>query len=117
MNSFDNEKAIKRLQRKAERLQDLRKRYWKLTSEDLPEVASARGWEVTETEEFQRIILDHVCKKVWYDKLAEPAVMNMSEAQLRKAVYLAQDILTGARPLEPLDEQSWKWRAERNHRF
>ncbi|MDG1285942.1 MAG: hypothetical protein P8P30_00070 [Rickettsiales bacterium] len=113
MSLTDNEKATRRRENKQMRLESLRKRYWQATGEDLPEIATQRGWEVQETEAFQRIILDHVCKCVWYDKLKEPAIMNMSEAQLRKAVYLAQDMVTGARPLEPLNEQSLQWRAER----
>jgi len=117
MSLTDNEKATKRRENKQMRMESLRKRYWQATDEDLPEIASQRGWEVDETAAFQRIILDHVCKGVWYDKLKEPAIMHLSEAQLRKAVYLAEDMVTGARPLEPLDEQSLKWRAERKRRF
>lgn len=117
MTLTDNEKATRRRQRKAERMESLRKRYWQATGEDLPEIAAERDWPVQETAGFQRIVLDHVCKGVWYDKLPEPAINHLSEAQLRKAVYLAEDMLTGARPLEPLDEQSQQWREARKKRF
>ena len=117
MAMTDNEKATKRRENKQIRMDSLRKRYWQATSEDLPEIATQRGWQVGETEAFQRIILDTVCKGVWYDKLKEPAIMNLSEAQLRKAVYLAEDFVSGARPLESYDEQSQKWREERKRRF
>lgn len=91
----------------------LRERYWQATTVDLPERAVKEGWEVQEGHCFQRIVLDTICKGVWYDKIAEPAISHMSEAQLRKATYLAEDMLSGARPWQPLDEQSLKWRKTR----
>lgn len=117
MTLTDNEKATRRRENKQSRMEALHKRYWQATSEDLPEIAAQRGWQVTETEAFQRIVLDNVCKAVWYDKIKEPAIMNLSEAQLRKAVYLAEDFVSGARPLETYDERSLKWREERKKRF
>ena len=109
----DNEKATRRRQNKQMRMDNLRERYWQATAEDLPEIATQRGWQMQETEIFQRIILDNTCKAVWYDKIKEPAIMNMSEAQLRKAVYLAEDFVSGARPIEAYDERSQQWREER----
>ena len=113
----DNEKATRRRERKQERMENLRNRYWQATGEDLPEIAESRGWQVQETAGFQRILLDTVCKGVWYDKLKEPAIMHLSEAQLRKAVYLAEEWLSGARMIEPYDEQSHQWREERKGRW
>lgn len=113
----DNEKATRRRENKQSRMNHLRERYWQATSEDLPEMAASRGWQIAETAAFQRIILDNVCKGVWYDKLQEPAIMHMSEAQLRKAVYLAEDFVTGSRPLETYDERSQQWRSKRKKRF
>lgn len=113
----DNEKATRRRENKKQRMDEMRKRYWQATTEDLPEIASERGWPVQEAQGFQRLILDNICKGVWYDKIAEPAISHMSEAQLRKAAYLAEDLLYGRRMLEPLEEQSRKWRNERKKRF
>ena len=90
-----------------------RERYWQITTVDLPEIAAKREWEVDTAEAFQRIILDTICKGVWYYKIPEPAITGMRPAQLRKAVYLAEDLLSGQRMLEPLDAQSKQWRAER----
>ena len=97
-------------QEKRELGQRLRDRYWQLTTEDLPEVAAARGWPIDEGHCFQRVILDTICHGVWYRKIAEPAVGHMTNAQLRKAVRLGEDLLSGARMLEPLNVQSIKWR-------
>ncbi len=116
MSMTDNEKATRRRNNKQLRMDALRKRYWQATGEDLPELASERGWQVAEVEAFQRIILDNTCKGCWYDKIKEPAIMNLSEAQLRKAVYLAEDFVSGARPLETYDERSLEWRDERKSR-
>lgn len=88
-------------------------RYWQVTAEDLPAIADERGWPVSEVQEFQRIILDTICKGVWYDRIAEPAARHMSNGQLRKAVYLAEDILAGRTSLESLNEQSLLWREAR----
>ncbi len=117
MNLTDNEKATKRRQRKQSRLEILRNRYWQATTVDLPELAIERGWQIQEGHCFQRIILDNVCKAVWYDKIVEPAILHMSEAQLRKATYLAEDLVSGARPIELLDERSKKWRENRSPKF
>ena len=97
-------------QEKRELGQRLKARYWQLTSEDLPEVAAARGWPVQEAHEFQRLILDTICHGVWYRKIAEPAVAHMTNSQLRKAVRLGEDLLNGARMLEALNVQSIQWR-------
>jgi hypothetical protein len=117
MSLTDNEKATRRRENKQSRMESLRKRYWQATGEDLPELASERGWQVQEMAAFQRIILDNVCKGVWYDKIKEPAIMNLSEAQLRKAVYLAEDFVSSARPIEFYDERSQQWREARKKRF
>ena len=109
----DNEKAKRRQDNKRARIDNLRDRYWQATGEDLPSLANDRNWPSAEPSFFQRIVLDNTVKTVWYDKIKEPAIMNMSEAQLRKATYLAEDIVTGARPLELLNERSLEWREER----
>jgi hypothetical protein len=113
----DNEKIAKRRAAKEERMENLRQRYWQATTEELPALAASRIWPVEEGHCFQRIVLDTICKGVWYDKIPEPAIARMTEAQLRKATYLAEDLVRGMTALEPLNEQSIQWRRARQRRW
>lgn len=87
-------------------------RYFALTRETLPEVARERGWLASEDAHFQRIILDNVCNGVWYWKLKEPAVLHLSKSQLKKAVRLAEDMISQAHLFAELNEKSLNWREE-----
>jgi len=109
---FDNDKSQKSFAKQRERLDQWRARYWQVTTVDLPELAEAKGWDIAEGHCFQRIMLDHICGGMWYHKIAEPAIKHMTVAQLRKASFLAEDVLAGRKDIADLNAQSLRWRGK-----
>ena len=77
---------------------------------DLPALADDRGWPIGLAQEFEQLVLDTICKAPWQQKVAAPPTQFLRNAQLRKAVYLAEDLVTGTTALEPLYQQSLGWR-------
>ncbi|BAU13703.1 hypothetical protein LEP3755_42440 [Leptolyngbya sp. NIES-3755] len=97
-----------------DRLTQLRNQYLELTNRELPSLASARKFPVRYNHCFQRIILDNLFDRCWYEVLERkriPAYQQLSEAQLESAIALANQII--AQPnsfLEQLNQNSLKWR-------
>jgi hypothetical protein len=87
--------------------------YFRLTREELPHIAQNRGWAATEDAHFQRIVLDNVMGGVWYGKLKEPAVLSLSKSQLKKAVRLCEDMVSGRVNFNDINERSLQWREEK----
>ncbi|MEM1038462.1 MAG: hypothetical protein AAGI12_03210 [Pseudomonadota bacterium] len=92
-----------------------RKRYLYFTKTVLPEVARKRGqhWPVNEDHCFQRIVLDHVCKGVWYHDIKPPAYKHMTVQQLDAAIALCEEIAKNEIDLAMLNMQSLTWRGKR----
>ena len=88
--------------------------YVRLTREVLPQMAceKARGWPVVNDHCFQRIVLDHVCRGVWYDHLERPAYKHLTDAQAAEAARLAKAIAEGAADLHSMNRQSLIWRGK-----
>lgn len=80
----------------------------------LPSAATSKfpsqpKWPVHVDHCFARIILDKVVgegKSPWMTVIKSPAYKNMSEEQLKDAIKLGQDILSGDADLVELDEES-----------
>ncbi|KIW69148.1 hypothetical protein PV04_05041 [Phialophora macrospora] len=95
-------------------LELLREEWKTLYSDTLPELAKARDpcqpkWPVTLDHCFARIILDNAIgdgQKQWDKILPKPAVRNMNEQQLQKAITLGLRIVGGDVDLCQLDEIS-----------
>ncbi|GIT92396.1 hypothetical protein JANAI62_28540 [Jannaschia pagri] len=86
-----------------------------LTRETLPRAARLRGrdWPVHLDHCFQRILLDHATRGVWYDTITKrPAYRHASDAVLREGVVLARAILAGDADLLSLNRQSLIWRGK-----
>mgnify|MGYP001354530634 CR=1 FL=1 len=88
------------------------KRYIKLTKQVLPMMASDKKlqWPVKYDHCFQRIVLDNICNGSWYDHLERPAYKHLSRNQALKAVQLCEDIIAGRADLNALNRQSLLWR-------
>ena len=93
---------------------DLVSVYLHLTKEVLPALArnGRRNWPVSEDHCFQRIVLDHVCRGVWYEYLDRPAYKNLKKDQVQRAVKLCEDIASGHADLQKLNQQSLIWRGK-----
>jgi proline racemase len=90
-------------------------RYRELVLHELPQRARAGGWVVTADHCFGRIVLDHAVGGRWYDHLGarRPAFTALDDAQLARAVALAERIEADGDPLlRELDAQSLAWRGK-----
>jgi hypothetical protein len=96
------------------RLSELRQQYLEITNHVLPELAASRNFPVRYNHCFQRIILDNLVGRCWYEVLKrgkEPAYKQLSEEQLEEAIALANQIID--RPdsyLQQLNLNSLTWR-------
>ncbi|WP_059000619.1 hypothetical protein [Leptolyngbya sp. NIES-2104] len=101
-----------------DRLTQLRNQYLELTNRVLPDLASSRKFPVRYNHCFQRIILDNLFDRCWYEVLERkriPAYQQLSEEQLENAIALANLII--AQPdsyLEQLNQNSLQWRGHQN---
>jgi hypothetical protein len=97
-------------------LLQLRNQYLELTNQVLPKLASSRKFPVRYNHCFQRIILDNLFGRCWYEVLEqgrEPAYKQLSEDQLEQAITLANSII--AQPdsyLKQLNQNSLRWRGK-----
>lgn len=95
-------------------LQTLRDRYLHLTNQVLPAIAPERSFPVRFNHCFQRIILDNLFKRCWYevlDRTQGAAYKQLSVAQLKEAIALAEAMVD--RPVnyvQELNENSLRWR-------
>ncbi|MFB6193540.1 MAG: hypothetical protein ABEI75_00620, partial [Halobaculum sp.] len=80
----------------------------------LPRVAHERGWPITADHCFARVVLDNTVGGVWTAHLdGRPAYRQLSPAQLREAIRLADRMLREGRPaVEALNRKSLAWRGE-----
>ena len=88
--------------------------YIHLTKEVLPSLAKKKSpdWPVHEDHCFQRIVLDTICRGVWYEHLERPAYKHLTDEQAKLAVDLCTDIINGEANLNQLNQQSLSWRGK-----
>lgn len=93
---------------------DLLARYRRLVLTELPRRGATERWVVRVDHCFGRIVLDHAVGACWYDVLDRrrgPAFTQLDDAQLRRAVSLAEQIDAEGDPiLRRLNDQSLAWR-------
>ena len=89
-------------------------RYVHLTRTVMPSLARGekRHWPVRNDHCFQRIVLDTICKGVWYDHIARPAYKHLSQTQALAAVHLCEQIIADEIDLIVLNQQSLAWRGK-----
>lgn len=95
-------------------LNHLRSRYLQLTNQTLPALAKQRKFPVRFNHCFQRIVLDNLFGRCWYEILSrgqEPAYKQLSIEQLQHAIAIAEAIVTQPTEyLEQLNRNSLNWR-------
>lgn len=104
-----------------DRLTLLRNQYLKLTNHLLPTLAQTRHFPVRYNHCFQRIILDNLFGRCWYNILPRnngPAYQQLTEAQLEQAIAIAQQIIEQPDAyLQQLNQNSLTWRRQRSENF
>ncbi|TID20001.1 hypothetical protein E2P81_ATG07301 [Venturia nashicola] len=102
-------------------LQKLQDSWKTMFQKTLPKAATSKSpsqpkWPVHVDHCFARIILDKVVgegKVPWMTVIKSPAYKNMSEGQLKAAISLGDNILSGGADLVELDEESLMVRGKR----
>ena len=85
----------------------LEARWLDLTRRVLPGLAVERGWPIRNDHCFQRALLDAVFNDVWYAHVrARPAFRSMTDAQLGRAVTLANGVAEGLLDLQAINAAS-----------
>lgn len=99
-----------------DRLTQLRNQYLELTNHVLPNLANSRNFPVCFNHCFQRIILDNLFDRCWYevlDRKKGSAYQQLTEDQLQKTIALANNIITEPDSyLHQLNQNSLKWRGK-----
>jgi hypothetical protein len=93
----------------------LEARYRSLVREQLPAAAREHGWVLREDHCFGRVLLHDAVGGRWYDVLDRhrTAFLQLDDAQLARAVELAQRLLAEGDPLlRELDARSLAWRGK-----
>ncbi len=89
--------------------------YMQLTNEVLPDLAKAQNWIIHENHCFQRVVLDNIFDKAWYEVLSKnrPAYKQLSNYQLGKAIHLANQIRKKPHDfLKQLQQKSLEYRGK-----
>lgn len=98
------------------RLTQLRNQYLELTNQVLPQLATSRDFPVQVNHCFQRIILDNLFDRCWYEVLErkrEPAYKQLTESQLEQAIAIVDRIITEPDSyLHQLNQNSLNWRGK-----
>ncbi len=78
-----------------DRLNQLRDRYLELTNQILPSLAERRHLPVRFNHCWQRIVLDNLFGRCWYEVLDRntPAYKQLNQAQLEQAIALAEALI------------------------
>ncbi|SNR70048.1 hypothetical protein SAMN06264855_14213 [Halorubrum vacuolatum] len=93
---------------------DLQDEYDRKVNRMLPQVAAAvGGWPIRFDHCFGRVVLDNVFEDEWYGHVESPAYKNLSEAQIREAIEIADRMLQEGRPaVEELNDKSLEYRGK-----
>jgi hypothetical protein len=65
----------------------------------LPRRAREEGWPLRHDHCFQRVVLDEVAGTVWYDRIARPAIRNLTDEQAERAASIAAEVERQGEPL------------------
>jgi hypothetical protein len=94
----------------------LRMRWLELMRVELPAAAERRpDWPIRLDHCFGRVVLDEVCGRPWREAVRAPAWRNLDEAQLRRAIALAEGVLAGSVDLAALNARSLQRRGKLTH--
>ncbi|MCW3797880.1 GCN5-related N-acetyltransferase [Sphingomonas sp. BN140010] len=92
---------------------ELEGRWLRLVREELPTVASDRGWPIRNDHCFARVLLDNACGGCWYDHVAgRPAYRHASDELLGRALALGGQVLANHVDLTELNRRSLAWRGK-----
>ena len=87
-------------------------RWFELTRHVLPGMAVAEGWPIRLDHCFMRVCLDAAFGRPWHEAVRRPAVRHMTEAELARAVAVAERIAAVPSLLPGLNAESLRLRGK-----
>ena len=81
-------------------------RWLDLTRRVLPDMAAAERWPIRLDHCFMRVCLDHAIGQRWDRVVAKPAIRNLDDEQLLRAVACAERIVADPTTLPALNDAS-----------
>ena len=91
-------------------------RWFDLTRRVLPGMAAAEGWPIRLDHCFMRVCLDAAFGQPWHDAVRRPAVRHMTEAELARAVSVAEGVAADPAMLFELNAESLRLRGKAGRR-
>ncbi|MGB3618826.1 MAG: hypothetical protein WBA12_11965 [Catalinimonas sp.] len=95
---------------------ELQQRYLHLTNAAMRAKAAEERWPVRLNHCFQRVVLDTLFRDCWYHHLDRagrtPAYKQLTEAQLRDAVGIAEEMLRSKELVVRLNRESLRYRGK-----
>ncbi len=85
-------------------------RWLTLTRSVLPGMAAAERWPIRADHCFMRVCLDHAAGGRWDAAFRRPAIRHMPDADLARAVAVAELVVAAPDRLPGLNAQSLQWR-------
>jgi hypothetical protein len=81
-----------------------------LVKETLPNMAKANEWPISLDHCFMRVCLDTALDAPWHTVVKRPAIRNLSDDQIHKAICIAQSLVASPTLLLELNENSIRGR-------
>ena len=91
-------------------------RWLDLTRRVLPGMAAAEGWPIRLDHCFMRVCLDAAFGRPWHEAVRRPAVRHMTEAELARAVAVAERVVATPALLPGLNAESLRLRGKAGRR-
>ena len=90
-------------------------RWLDLTRRVLPGMAGDHGWPISLDHCFMRVCLDAAAERRWHEVIRRPAVRHMTDAQLDRAVAVAEQVAANPAVLPNLNRNSLLMRGKLPH--
>lgn len=90
----------------------LQQRWLDLTRRQLPAAAPLHRWPIRLDHCFMRVCLDHALGARWDTLVPRPALRNLSDSQLTRAIQIAEQLLAQPHLLPQFNQQSLLWRGK-----
>ncbi len=83
-----------------------------LTRVALPALAAAHRWPIHADHCFMRVCLDHAIGAAWHEQVRRPAIRHLDDAQLARAIAVAERVAADPASLPALNRASLAMRGK-----
>lgn len=95
-------------------MEELKDELLTLANDTFPEVARRGKYPIVLNHCFLRVVYDNLFERKWQEVLGhkKPAIHQLSETQLRRAVDIGREITADCERCEILNRRSLEWRGK-----